>query len=170
MKEALQENGGLILLPMIRNTKTADPRDDASPKVYQLETAMGAALECFSGATAIEVPRERFAPVKTTSDLMVIRSNACVLTDDFRIELHPDRHGQPPLLELDKAHYKLVDGLETLISQGVPDLLECKRLTVKGKMTFAPGVKLTGTVSLTAHATEATLVPAKTYTGGHHDL
>ena len=170
LKEALQENGGLILLPMIRNTKTADPRDDASPKVYQLETAMGAALECFSGATAIEVPRERFAPVKTTSDLMVIRSNACVLTDDFRIELHPSRHGQPPLLELDKAHYKLVDGLETLISQGVPDLLECKRLTVKGKMTFAPGVKLTGTVSLTAHATEGTLVPAKTYTGGHHDL
>ena len=101
---------------------------------------------------------------------MVIRSNACVLSEDFRIELHPCRLGQPPLLELDKAHYKLVDGLETLLCQGVPDLLECKRLTVKGKMTFAPGVKLSGTVSLQSHSPEGALVPAKTYADGHHDV
>lgn len=168
LKQALEQNGGLILLPMIRNAKTADPRDEHSPKVFQLETAMGAAIECFHRATAIEVPRVRFAPVKTTGDLMLIRSNACVLTPDFRIELHADRHGQPPLLELDKAHYKMVDGLETLIGQAVPDLLECKRLKIHGKMTFAPGVKLSGQVSLESHSATAAVVPAGVYHGGHH--
>ena len=170
LKSALEENGGLILLPMIRNAKTADPRDESSPKVYQLETAMGAALECFAGATAIEVPRSRFAPVKTTGDLMLIRSNACVLTDDYRIELHPSRHGQPPILELDKAHYKLVDGLDGLIGDAVPDLLECKRLKVHGKMRFSPGVKLTGQVSLQSYTPQGATVPARIFAGGHYDV
>ncbi len=170
LKATLEASGGLLLLPMIRNTKTVDSRDDKSPQVYQLETAMGAAIECFAGAAAIEVPRVRFAPVKTTSDLMIIRSNACILTDDFRIELDPSRHGQPPILELDKAHYKLVDGLETLISQGVPDLLNCKRLKVHGRMTFAPGVKIEGQVSLEATQSTGAIVPGKTYHGGHHTI
>ncbi len=166
---ALAEHGGMLPLPMIRNTKTVDPRDARSPAVYQLETAMGAALECFAGAAAIEVPRTRFAPVKTTSDLLVIRSNACVLTEDFRIELAPSRHGQPPLLELDSQYYKMVDGLETLISQGVPDLLHCQRLTVHGQMTFAPGVIIEGDVSLTATQPGA-IVPPGHYHGGHHRI
>jgi UDP-N-acetylglucosamine pyrophosphorylase len=170
LKFALDANGGLILLPMIRNQKTIDPRDESSPKVYQLETAMGAAIECFPGAVAIEVPRLRFAPVKTTSDLMIIRSNACVLTEDFRIELHHDRHGQPPVLELDKAHYKLVDGLETLISQGVPELLHCKRLKVHGKMSFSPGVVVEGQVSFETHNPAGSVVPPGTYHGGHHHV
>jgi UTP--glucose-1-phosphate uridylyltransferase len=168
LKATLQANGGLLHLPMIRNTKTVDPRNDRSPQVYQLETAMGAAIECFPGAAAIEVPRLRFAPVKTTSDLMIIRSNACILTDDFRIELAPERHGQPPILELDKAHYKLVDGLETLITQGVPDLLHCQRLKIQGRMTFSPGVVIQGRVSLEAAQEHNTIVPAQTYHGGHH--
>eukprot|EP00978_Attheya_sp_CCMP212_P030318 scaffold111041_cov65-Attheya_sp.AAC.4 len=40
---------------MIKNKKTVDPKDDSSTKVVQLETAMGAAIECFEGATAIVV-------------------------------------------------------------------------------------------------------------------
>jgi len=51
-------------LPVMKNSKTVDPRDATSHKVLQLETAMGAAVECFEGALAIVVPRERFAPVK----------------------------------------------------------------------------------------------------------
>ena len=35
---------------------------------------MGAAIEVFEGATAIGVGRDRFLPVKTTSDLLVLRS------------------------------------------------------------------------------------------------
>jgi len=144
LKETLDANDGLIPLPMIRNEKTADPRDGKSPKVYQLETAMGAAIESFAGARAIAVGRERFAPVKTTSDLLIIRSDACVLTDDHRLELAPECQGQPPVVELDAAHYKLVDGLERLIARGVPGLRHCRRLKVQGPAVFAPGVVIEG--------------------------
>lgn len=169
LKAAMDAQGGLLPLPMIRNAKTADPRDENSTKVYQLETAMGAAIECFQNAQAIEVPRTRFAPVKTTGDLMIIRSNACILTDDFRIELHPQRHGQPPILELDKAHYKLVDGLESLLAQDIPDLLHCDKLKLSGKMSFAPGVRVEGQVSFVSHHANA-LIPAGNYVGGDHNL
>ena len=144
LKEALDANDGLIPLPMIRNEKTADPRDGKSPKVYQLETAMGAAIESFAGAAAIAVGRERFAPVKTTSDLLIIRSDACVLTPDHRLELAPECQGRPPVVELDGAHYKMVDGLERLIAHGVPGLRHCSRLSVKGPAVFAKGVVIEG--------------------------
>merc|ERR1719298_283540 len=61
---------------MIKNKKTVDPKDDSSTPVFQLETAMGAAIECFKGATAIVVPRTRFAPVKKCNDLLLLRSDA----------------------------------------------------------------------------------------------
>lgn len=73
---ALTENGGLLKLPLIMNKKTVNPRDAASTPVFQLETAMGSAIGCFDDASAIVVPRSRFAPVKTTNDLFVLRSDA----------------------------------------------------------------------------------------------
>lgn len=165
LKETLDANGGLIPLPMIRNAKTADPRDKKSPPVFQLETAMGAAIESFPGATAIEVSRKRFAPVKTTADLLVIRSNACRLTPDFRLELAPARNGVPPEVDLDSNHYKLVDGVESLLANGIPDLLNCNKLTVKGPLRFAPEVVIHGDATLNNAGTEAKEVPAGTYTG-----
>merc|ERR1719353_1533095 len=96
LKAIFAENGGAIPLPVMKNGKTVDPRDKASTKVIQLETAMGAAISCFKGASAIMIPRSRFAPVKTTNDLFALRSDAYVLTKDFRIELDPSRAGVPP--------------------------------------------------------------------------
>jgi UTP--glucose-1-phosphate uridylyltransferase len=53
---------------MIKNIKTVDPADPASPEVIQIETD-GRAIEVFEGAALIEVQRDRFVPVKTTNDL-----------------------------------------------------------------------------------------------------
>ncbi len=53
LKAFLDEREGIVRLPMIRNTKTIDPRDASSPVVYQLETAMGAAIELFEDAAAV---------------------------------------------------------------------------------------------------------------------
>ena len=100
----MDRNGGAIPLPLITNTKTIDPRNPASPKVLQLESAMGAAIECFEQTGAIVVPRTRFAPVKTTSDLLVLRSDACRVTDDHRLVLVEERRGQLPLVDLDQQH------------------------------------------------------------------
>ena len=89
----LRERDGVLGLPMIVNEKTVDPSDSSSPAVYQLETAMGAAIGVFEGARAIRVPRSRFVPVKKTSDLLVLRSDAYVLGDGARIELAQGRDG-----------------------------------------------------------------------------
>src|SRR5205085_1349609 len=62
----LSDNDGVLGLPLIRNEKTVDPADKTSPAVVQIETAMGAAVEVFSGAEALEVERSRFLPVKST--------------------------------------------------------------------------------------------------------
>merc|ERR1712048_1120599 len=90
-------NGGAIPLPVMLNDKTVDPRNKTSTKVIQLETAMGAAISCFEGAQALLIPRSRFAPVKKCEDLLALRPDAYRLTEDFRIELSPDRNGVPPL-------------------------------------------------------------------------
>ena len=137
LKAELELHDGVLPLPVIQNSKTVDPRDPESTPVVQLETAMGSAIECFAGAAAIEVPRSRFAPVKTTDDLLALRSDAYLVTDDFRIELHPDRRGMPPLVDLDKRHFKMVDQLETALANGVPSLLRCERLEVVGAHVFS---------------------------------
>jgi UTP--glucose-1-phosphate uridylyltransferase len=52
------------------------------------------------GATAIGVPRSRFAPVKTTNDLLAVRSDAYILTDDFRVIPNPNRKLRQIVIDL----------------------------------------------------------------------
>lgn len=150
IKEQLAADSGVLPLPMIRNHKTVDPRDPTSPAVIQLEIAMGAAIECFAGSAAIEVPRSRFAPVKTTADLLALRSDAYEVLANGQVRLHASRHGEPPVIHLSEA-YKLVDALASL---GVPGLLGCRSLSVSGPLRFAPGVVLQGDVEVTNSGAE----------------
>ena len=92
----MDENGGLLPLPIIKNVKNLNPRDKSTAKVVQLEVAMGAAIGTLDNTGAIEVNRSRFAPVKTTEDLFALRSDAYVVTDDYRLELAAQRQGVPP--------------------------------------------------------------------------
>ncbi len=147
---ALDENGGLLPLPVIRNKKTVDPRDKKSPAVYQLETAMGAAIECYGAAGAVVVPRSRFAPVKTTSDLLALRSDAYLITPDGRAILAPERHDIPPEITLDPDHFKLVDQLDAALAGGVPSLLHCRKLEVHGPVKFSAKDRFEGDVTLRA--------------------
>lgn len=147
LAEALEKNGGLLPLPVIRNKKTVEPRDKKSPAVYQLETAMGAAIECFDQAGAVEVPRTRFAPVKTTADLLALRSDAYVITEDGRAMLAPERHGVPPEIVL-SDDFKMVDQLDAALADGVPSLVKCRRLEVRGPIKFHSSDKFEGDVVL----------------------
>ncbi len=144
LKNQLAADDGVLPLPMIRNNKSVDPRDANSKAVIQLESAMGAAIECFEGSLAIEVPRSRFAPVKTTADLLALRSDAYEVLENGQVRLHPERNGVPPVITLSEE-YKLVDGIDGL---GVPGLLRCKSLAVSGPMKLAPGVAFEGAVEL----------------------
>merc|ERR1719327_1767959 len=147
LKATMDKHDGVLPLPVMKNGKTVDPRDKKSTKVLQLETAMGAAIGCFPGATAIVIPRSRFAPVKTTNDLLALRSDAYALTRDFRIELAKERNGVPPNIKLDGA-YKFVDAMEKMVPNGAPSLLECAKLTIEGKITLAKGVVIKGDVKI----------------------
>src|SRR5204862_58574 len=91
LQETMRERDGVLGLPMIVNRKTVDPGDADSTPVIQLESAMGAAIGVFEGAGALRVSRRRFAPVKTTNDLLALRSDAYVLTDDARVVLAEER-------------------------------------------------------------------------------
>ena len=162
LRRELDRSDGFLPLPLIRNEKTVDPRDNSTPKVYQLETAMGAAIECFEGATAIQVSRDRFAPVKTTSDLLTVRSDAYELDSQFRLALRPERSGVPPVVKL-SDEYKLVDRFEPLIAAGAPSLLRCKSLTVEGKFEFEPEVEIVGDVKFVSHSPEMKKIGSGSY-------
>lgn len=145
LRDFLAANNGVLPLPVICNTKTVDPRDAATPQVYQLETAMGAAIQCFPGARAVCVPRSRFFPVKTCSDLLLLRSDAVEINEAGLMSLAPECGGVAPIVQLDSKLYKLVDSLDAL---GVPSLKHVKKLTVTCAHSFAPGEPLAGEVTI----------------------
>jgi UTP--glucose-1-phosphate uridylyltransferase len=134
-------------LPLIVNRKTVDPRDPDSTPVIQLESAMGAAIGSIRGARAAHVPRLRFAPVKTTNDLLVVRSDAYELTSDG--QLRPSFEGQEPVVTLDENYYRLLPDFEQRFPAGPPSLRRCRRFEVEGDVTFGANVVAVGEVRVT---------------------
>ncbi|MGC5582983.1 UTP--glucose-1-phosphate uridylyltransferase [Ornithinimicrobium sp. W1665] len=138
LDEVLGRTGGVLGLPIIRNEKHVDPTDTGSPRVVQIETAMGSAIEVFDGATAIEVPRSRFRPVKTTDDLLLLRSDAFELTE--QAELRPTVDPLP-LVTLGE-HYTTLASFESRFPHGAPSLRGASSLTVEGDWTFGRDVRV----------------------------
>ncbi|MDZ7761971.1 MAG: UTP--glucose-1-phosphate uridylyltransferase [Desulfovermiculus sp.] len=133
-------NQGLPRLPLIVNPKNLDPRDENSPQVYQLETAMGAAISSFDRSGALHVDRRRFAPVKKTNELLVVRSDCYLLSDTYQLVPNPQRSAPPIEVDLDPEYFKKVDQFESRFPQGEPSLLDCVRLIVKGDVLFEADV------------------------------
>jgi UTP--glucose-1-phosphate uridylyltransferase len=116
--------------------------------VIQLESAMGAAIESFAGASLLLVPRRRFVPVKTTDDLLVLRSDVYELNGQLEVEPVPDRADNLPFVELDERYYRLLDEFERRFPDGPPSLRGAQRLIVHGDVTFGGGVVVRGAVTL----------------------
>jgi len=148
-------DGGVVPLPAIINRKTVDPRDPGSTPVIQLETAMGAAIECFEDSSAVAVPRARFAPVKTTADLLVLRSDAYEVTSDGRVE--PAFDGEPPHVALDPRFFRNIADFEERFPCGAPSLRRCRSLRVEGPVSFLAGVVIEGDVVVRAKGATAEL-------------
>lgn len=145
LKERMKTRNRLDL-PLILNAKTLDPRDDTSPEVYQVETAMGAAISLFEGATAVKVPRSRFVPVKKTSDLMVVRSDCFKLSPDQRVAIEP-AVARPPSVRLSQRFFGKIDHFDQRLTF-VPSLKACNFLEVEGDVRFEPMVTLRGEVTI----------------------
>jgi UTP--glucose-1-phosphate uridylyltransferase len=148
LKRVMAERDGVLGLPLIVNRKTVDPSDKSTPEVFQLETAMGAAIGVFDGARPVRVPRRRFSPVKTTEDLLALRSDAYVLADDARVVLDDSRDGTPPVVDLDDDYYKKLADFDERFPAGAPSLVDCERIAVEGDVRFGRGVVVRGRVKV----------------------
>jgi UTP--glucose-1-phosphate uridylyltransferase len=151
MKETLDAREGILGLPLIRNVKNVDPSDKKSPEVFQIETAMGAAIEVFEDSALIEVGRDRFVPVKTTNDLLVLRSDVYDLADGFVLD---QTVSDVPFIDLDGQYYKLVADFEKRFPEGIPSLRKATSLKVEGDWTFGRGVQVIGDVELEGAGTQ----------------
>ena len=145
LERTLRERKSVLGLPLIKNEKTVDPADPTSPAVIQIESAMGAAVEVFEGATAIGVGRDRFLPVKTTNDLLLLQSDVYQVGEDGRLTKVTD---PAPLVDLDSTYYKTISAFQARFPAGAPSLREATSLGVRGDWTFEQGVRVVGAVRL----------------------
>lgn len=145
LRDTLIERDAVLGLPLIANHKTVDPADSQSPAVIQMETAMGAAIASFKGATALLVPRSRFLPVKTTNELTLVRSDIYDLGDNYHLHKVND---QEVAVDLDSRYFKKIADFEARFPAGVPSLRKAQSFKVSGPYTFGKDVKVQGRVSL----------------------
>ncbi|KAJ9060257.1 UTP-glucose-1-phosphate uridylyltransferase, variant 2 [Entomophthora muscae] len=117
--------------------------------IIQLETAVGAAIKHFQGAHGINVPRSRFLPVKSTSDLFLVTSDLYAQNQGV-LSMNPKRMFKTvPVIKLGD-HFKKVNDFLTRF-RSPPHILELDHLTVTGDVTFGKAVVLKGTVIIVAN-------------------
>ncbi|CAM9019674.1 unnamed protein product [Wickerhamomyces anomalus] len=141
VKRLIEANS--IQVEIIPNAKSITNKSGQEVNVLQLETAVGAAIRHFNGAHGVVVPRSRFLPVKTCSDLLLVKSDLFYL-EHGALVLDPSRFGANPLIKLG-SHFKKVSGFNQRISH-IPKILELDHLTITGNVTLGKGVVLKGTV------------------------
>jgi UTP--glucose-1-phosphate uridylyltransferase len=150
---------GLVPLPLILNSKPIDPRDEKSPPVFQVETAMGSAISLFEGATAVVVPRARFMPVKSCNDLLNIRSDRYRLSAEKRLSRNPDVQTDGIRIQLDPKYFKRIEDFDLRFHQGAPSLLACESLTVVGDVHFGKNITIIGSVTITNPSLAPAVIP-----------
>lgn len=144
IKRVLEEEK--LDLEVIVNHKTMETTGE---KVIQLESAVGSAIKHFQGAHGVNVPRSRFLPVKSCSDLFIVQSDLYTLSHG---ELTPNPRRPFPTVPIVKLgdHFKKVPNFLSRFA-GPVHILELDHLTVTGDVTFGTGVTLKGTVIIVAN-------------------
>ncbi|XP_060921997.1 UTP--glucose-1-phosphate uridylyltransferase-like isoform X2 [Limanda limanda] len=149
----LQEQNHLDL-EIIVNPKTLD----GGLNVIQLETAVGAAIKSFNNAMGVNVPRSRFLPVKTSSDLLLVMSNLYSLDAGSLTMSQKREFPTTPHVKLGSSFTKVQEFLSRF--ENIPDMLELDHLTVSGDVTFGNKVSLKGTVIIIANHGDRIDIPA----------
>ncbi|XP_048858302.1 UTP--glucose-1-phosphate uridylyltransferase-like isoform X1 [Brienomyrus brachyistius] len=149
----LQEKNSMDM-EIIVNPKTLD----GGLNIIQLETAVGAAIKSFDNALGINVPRSRFLPVKTTSDLLLVMSNLYTLDAGSLTMSKKREFPTTPHVKLGSSFTKVHDFLMRF--ESIPDMLELDHLTVSGDVTFGKQVSLKGTVIIIANHGDRIDIPA----------
>ena len=132
-------------LEIITNHKSLETGEP----VIQLETAVGAAIKHFRGARGVNVPRSRFLPVKSCSDLLLITSDLYGL-EHGKLVMNPRRmFTQTPVVKLGDTFKKVANYQKRFKS--IPEMSELDHLTVMGDVVFGRNIVLRGTVIIVAN-------------------
>ncbi|KAI4739939.1 UDP-glucose pyrophosphorylase [Aureobasidium sp. EXF-12298] len=147
-----------LAMEIIPNGKSipADKKGEADVSIVQLETAVGAAIRHFHNAHGVNVPRRRFLPVKTCSDLMLVKSDLYTLKHGQLI-MDPNRFGPAPLIKLG-SDFKKVSSFQSRIPS-IPKILELDHLTITGPVNLGRGVTFKGTVIIVASEGQTIDIP-----------
>jgi len=159
LKELLKQNNNFLNLPMICNRKKINPIDPDSKEVFQLESAMGTAISIFSNASALRVPRSRFAPVKNCEELLLLWSDYYLLNDDYHIIHNPARQYENMGINLDPQYYSWIEQLKERFPYEAPSLLECNSLKITGDIKFGRGISIKGAVSICNRKKHQIIIP-----------
>ena len=118
--------------------------------IYALDDAGGVWFYRDTKKKWVRVPDERFAPVKTTADLLRVRSDAYRRDSEEQVVPTPGGLGGAIAVELDAKHFRTVGELEQRTPHGPPSLVGCPRLVARGDVRFGGGVVIEGDVTLEA--------------------
>ncbi|MCF8720766.1 UTP--glucose-1-phosphate uridylyltransferase [Nitrospina gracilis] len=135
---------GPMDLNLIVNEKSVDGR-----AVIQLETAIGAALEHFEQAVGLVVNRDRFLPVKKTSDLLVIQSDLFV-QEGAHLRRNPARAQANLPSVVWQGPLENFEEYSRRVSQA-PSLVDLESLEAEGNVWFRGVATLKGRVRLISH-------------------
>ncbi|KAJ7287773.1 UTP-glucose-1-phosphate uridylyltransferase [Mycena rebaudengoi] len=148
----VMDNEGMEL-EIIINPKVMDD----GQAVVQLETAAGAAIKHFKNAHGINVPRKRFLPVKSCSDLLLIKSDIYSL-EHGELVISPERmFATTPVIKLGD-HFKKIQQFQKRFKK-IPNIVELDHLTVTGDVYFGRNVTLRGTVIVVANEGQRIDIP-----------
>ncbi|KYQ93226.1 UDP-glucose pyrophosphorylase [Tieghemostelium lacteum] len=125
-------------------------------QLVQLETPAGMGIQCFENSCAIFVPRDRYRPIKSTSQLLLAQSNLFQF-DHGQVKLSSKRDGDVPLVKLGEEFQSISDYEKRFKS--IPDIIELDHLTVSGDVYFGSKVTLKGTVIIVANHGERIDIP-----------
>ncbi|PCH43926.1 UTP-glucose-1-phosphate uridylyltransferase [Wolfiporia cocos MD-104 SS10] len=140
-------------LEIIVNPKTTDD----GQAVIQLETAAGAAIKHFKNAHGVNVPRSRFLPVKSCSDLLLIKSDIYSL-EHGQLVINENRMFETtPVIKLGD-HFKKIAQFQKRFKK-IPKIIELDHLTVTGDVYFGRNVTLRGTVIIVANEGQSIHIP-----------
>lgn len=140
----LVESGAFDNMDIIVNNKQLNGRG-----VIQLERAIGAGIQYFQNSHGVNVPRSRFLPVKSTSDLLIVQSNLYSITNGTLVMDSRRAFSSVPLVKLGVEFQKVAEYMKRF--QSIPDILDLAHLTVSGDVTFGKDVVLKGTVIIVAN-------------------
>jgi len=142
LKRVMEDEG--MELEIIVNPK----QTDGGQAVIQLETAAGAAIKHFKGH-GINVPRSRFLPVKSCSDLLLIKSDIYSLEHGQLVLNEARMFDTTPVIKLGD-HFKKIAQFQKRFKK-IPTIVELDHLTVTGDVYFGRNVTLRGTVIIVAN-------------------